>query len=88
MSKNNFTFTGTDGKLYGHDKDGTPTLVNKSKSTSFTSNFSKGNTSTIVDQYIIDPNSQNFGSGNPSQNSGSMGFSQLMSGGNHSTKGA
>ena len=85
MSKNNFTFIGTDGKLYGHDKDGTPTLVNKSKSTSFTSNFSKGNTSTIVDQYIIDPNTQNFGSGNSSQNSGSMGFSQLMSGGNSGT---
>jgi hypothetical protein len=41
MSKNNFTFTGTDGKLYGHDKDGTPTLVNKSKGTSSTSNFSR-----------------------------------------------
>ena len=85
MSKNNFTFTGTDGKLYGYDKDGTPTLANKSKGTSFTSNFSKGNTSTIVDQYIIDPNTQNFGSGNSSKNSGSMGFSQLMSGGNSGT---
>jgi len=85
MSKNNFTFTGTDGKLYGHDKDGTPTLVNKSKGTSSTSNFSKGNTSTIVDQYIIDPNTQNFGSGNSSQHLGSMGFPQLMSGGNHGT---
>jgi hypothetical protein len=80
------SFSSSNGTSMGWDTNGTPCqITDKSKGTSSTSNFSKGNTSTIVDQYIIDPNAQNFGSGNSSQNSGSMGFSQLMSGGNSGT---
>jgi hypothetical protein len=64
------SFSSSNGTSMGWDTNGTPCqITDKSKGTSSTSNFSKGNTSTIVDQYIIDPNAQNFGSENSSQNS-------------------
>ena len=63
MQRNNtgFTFTGTDGRTYGHDHNGTPTVVNTTNSNIgiFTTNPNSYNTNSNIGSFTTNPTTYN-----------------------------
>ena len=71
-----FTFIGNNGQKYGYDSNGTPCL-SKPNNNIRIHNFTNKNASTIVDQYTINPNTNNSNSTNLYNGFGSANFSNI-----------